>query len=411
MPFSPGEDKFLFKFLLEKQGVSRYSPRMKRYANPRQTLVYVTIAVLLMIAVFFVFDGKGFLPNFERKVPMDGAGEAVQLPDDSPVADEGFDDLPQPEPVRNVKPEKRADLKVFDYPLVQEFHNEIDVLPSIIADSPKPQPQKFRYSLKNPNGNQTARIAIVIDDMGIARAKSRRVIDIDSVPLTLAFLPYASNLASLTGPAKAKGHELMIHMPMEPMNAKIDTGPIALFDDMNRAEIDAMMDKAFASFDGYVGINNHMGSRLTQNAQAMGWVMESLADRDLFYVDSKTIGSSIAADSARVHGLDYAVRDVFLDHEDHLGFVRNALAKTERVALEKGYAIAIGHPKTATITGLKEWIPTLESRGFEIVPVSALLMGPEQGPKMVSLKKPSDLPGIEPAAGGAPRGLYRFPGE
>lgn len=215
------------------------------------------------------------------------------------------------------------------------------------------------------------KIVIIIDDMGISRKLSYEALELPA-PLTLAFLPYASGLKSITNDAKKNGHELMIHMPMEAMNPDLDLGAIALRDNMAEQDIEDNLDRAFKSFDGYVGINNHMGSRVTQNKEIMDIVMDNLKERDLLFVDSKTINSSVAADSASAHGLEYAVRDIFLDHEETDEFVANALSRVERVAQKNGYAIAIGHPKRVTIDGLKKWLPTLEKRGFEIVPISVV---------------------------------------
>ena len=112
--------------------------------------------------------------------------------------------------------------------------------------------------------------------------------------------------------------------------------------------------------------------------------LNELAARGLIFVDSKTINSSVAADVAAEHGLDYAERDIFLDHRETLDFARNALLETERHARKYGSAIAIGHPKVNTIQALKEWIPLAESRGFVIVPVSAVVR--RQGVKTVEVK-------------------------
>jgi len=166
---------------------------------------------------------------------------------------------------------------------------------------------------------------------------------------------------------------------MEPMSSKVPLGPISIKDSMEEAEVRAMLDKAYASFEGYTGMNNHMGSRATQNKRLMDVVMDSLDAHGLFYVDSKTINTSVAADAARDRGLPHAERDVFLDHQETLEFARNALHHLEEIALKDGHAIAIGHPKENTIKALKEWIPTLEARGFEIVPVSELLMTRQAG--------------------------------
>ncbi|MCB1532374.1 MAG: divergent polysaccharide deacetylase family protein [Alphaproteobacteria bacterium] len=223
-----------------------------------------------------------------------------------------------------------------------------------------------------PAPGKAGRVVIIIDDMGMSYTLSNQAIDLPA-PITLAFLPYAPNLPAMTGRAKEQGHELMIHMPMEPMNHDLDVGSIALLKDMDAAQIKENLDKAFASFDGYVGINNHMGSRLTQDERAMHLVMNELAARGLLFVDSKTISTSVAGKIAAEHGLDYAERDVFLDHETTPEFVAHALSQLEQIARTKGYAIGIGHPKKATIEGLKKWIPTLAAKNLSIVPVSAVV--------------------------------------
>lgn len=384
---------------------------MKRISSPRETLVFITVAVLLMIAAYVTFNGAGFTIDPHA---LPSAGKFDQ---DSPLAGEDFEDLPLPEP------DNHSSLVLpHDHPLLAEFYIE-EPKPQI----QKPQPQKianpkpkqdYHYSLKNKNPNAPARIAIIIDDMGMNRVLSHKMAAVEA-PLTLAYLPYAEDLPRLTREAKAQGHELMIHMPMEAMDQRQNTGPIALKHGMSHEEVRAMLGRAFESFDGYAGLNNHMGSRVTQDLQMMGWVMDELAKRDLFYVDSKTISTSIAANTARDHGLEYGERDVFLDHQETDAFVRAALQKTESVALQKGYAIAIGHPKDVTLRGLQEWLPTLKARGFEIVPVSDLLMVPAiKQAKLDQAKvdqakadKVEELLKFEPAAGpyqpgDLHRGLY-----
>lgn len=168
---------------------------------------------------------------------------------------------------------------------------------------------------------------------------------------------------------------------------------------MSDADIDAMLEKAFASFKGYVGLNNHMGSRLTKDKHAMQRVMAKLKERGLLFVDSKTIGSSVASQSAAEAGLKYGDRDVFLDHQDTPEFVHAALRQTERVASKKGYAIAIGHPKDSTINALKEWLPGLKARGFELVPVSAVVhKAKQQTPSYVPVSAPAETVTSPPAA-------------
>jgi len=222
-----------------------------------------------------------------------------------------------------------------------------------------------------------AKIAIVIDDLGMNVSGTNALIEL-SPPLTLAFLPYAKKTRELAKKAKKAGHELLIHTPMEPMNPDLDLGDMHLLSDMSAQEFAKSFEDISQSFEGYTGINNHMGSRLTQDPRAMKQLMGILKDKELIFIDSRTIHTSIAAETAMTEGVPYAIRDVFLDHENTDEFVLEALRKTERIAKDHGQAIAIGHPKDVTINALKNWIPTLESRGFQLVPVSALIKTPSE---------------------------------
>lgn len=214
-------------------------------------------------------------------------------------------------------------------------------------------------------------VVIIIDDMGLT-AGSREVEKLPG-PLTLAYLPYAQGLPEQTARARKRGHELMVHMPMQPMNSRIDGGPTLLKVDQSEEKFMELLRYNLSQFGGYVGINNHMGSRLTQNRTAMNRVMRELSRRGLYFIDSKTIGNSVAASAAADAGLAYAERDIFLDHEITMPFIRNALKKVEWTARHKGYAIAIGHPHDETIRALAEWLPTLKEKGLTLRPASAVV--------------------------------------
>lgn len=215
-------------------------------------------------------------------------------------------------------------------------------------------------------------VAIVIDDMGVNVAKSREMLDMPSV-LTLSFLPYASNVGEMTEAARARGHELMVHIPMEPMDGTLNSGENVLMTSMTPQQLRDTVEINLGKFSGYVGINNHMGSRFTQDEAALAELVSILKERGLTLLDSKTIASSRAFVIAQGLGIPAAERDVFLDDDPSLPAVRHQLSLLEKVALSKGTAIAIGHPKADTIVALKEWLPQAEAKGIQIVPFSALV--------------------------------------
>jgi hypothetical protein len=221
-------------------------------------------------------------------------------------------------------------------------------------------------------------IAIVLDDVGVNRRGARNAIALPA-PLTLAFMTYANGLAEMTGQARAAGHELMLHVPMQPVSEAMDPGPNVLRGDLPRAELMQRLAWGLDRFDGYVGINNHMGSRFTASPEGMALVMDALRTRGLLFLDSLTAGDSVAGELAARSGVPYAVRDVFLDNEpDDLAAIHHQLAILEQTARERGYAIGIGHPHDGTVAALSQWIPQMQARGFALVPVSAIVRHRQQ---------------------------------
>jgi uncharacterized protein len=216
-------------------------------------------------------------------------------------------------------------------------------------------------------------IAIVLDDVGVNRRGAHKAIALPG-PLTLSFMTYADGLPEMTAEARRAGHELMLHVPMQPLSDAMDPGPNVLRDDLPRAELMQRLGWGLARFDGFVGINNHMGSRFTASSDGMALVMRELKARGLLFLDSLTAGNSVAGQAAAQAGVPYAVRDVFLDNEpDDLAAIHRQLSILEQTARERGYAIGIGHPHDGTVTALTQWIPEVQKRGFALVPISAIV--------------------------------------
>jgi len=213
------------------------------------------------------------------------------------------------------------------------------------------------------------KIAILIDDVGLSESRTHRLLRLQG-PLTLAFLPYAEKLPSLTQEARRIGFELMVHMPMEAMDSAEDPGPGSLRLSQSESENMARFERNMAKFEGYVGINNHMGSRFTSDAKAMKPILQSLKERGLLFVDSVTSPNSVAGEIADQIGLPNAKRQIFLDNDQSLEAVRNSIAQLENVARRQGMAIAIGHPHPTTLAVLEQWLPMAAQRGFDLVPVS-----------------------------------------
>lgn len=215
-------------------------------------------------------------------------------------------------------------------------------------------------------------IAIVIDDVGVSRRHSAASIALPG-PLTMSFLTYADGVNQQAEEARRQGHEIMLHVPMEPSSETIDPGPNALLAGMPEPELRARLTWAMRQLDGYVGINNHMGSRFTQDQDGMRTVLETISRSGHFFLDSRTSGGSVAGEIAHDLGMPFASRNVFLDHEDDIPVIRRQLEQVERLARQNGAVIAIGHPRPKTTEVLREWIPTLQAKGLQLAPVTAIV--------------------------------------
>jgi len=215
-------------------------------------------------------------------------------------------------------------------------------------------------------------IAVIIDDMGVDKRRSEKVIQLQG-PLTVSFMSYADDLPHQTESARTHGHELMMHVPMEPLGEKIDPGPGALLVGLAPAELAKRIEDDLDRFSGYVGINNHMGSKFTAFAPGMEQVMDLLHRRGLLFIDSLTTDRSVGLMLAEKAGVPSAARNVFLDNVGELAAVQGQLEKLEALARRKGTAIAIGHPRDATIAALMAWLPTLAAKGLVLVPVTEVV--------------------------------------
>jgi polysaccharide deacetylase 2 family uncharacterized protein YibQ len=214
-------------------------------------------------------------------------------------------------------------------------------------------------------------VAIVIDDVGIDRPHSKRAWELPG-PLTLSFLPYAKDLREQAAAARRRGQELMLHLPMEPMG-RADPGPGALLVSLGDAELKQRVSTALDSFDSYVGVNNHMGSRFTANRPGMETVLKLFKARGLMFLDSRTTAQTVGEQTAQELGVPTMPRNVFLDDDEAPDAVRRKLAETEAIARRQGFVVAIGHPHEATLQALAEWLPGLAAKGLALAPATAVL--------------------------------------
>jgi len=213
-------------------------------------------------------------------------------------------------------------------------------------------------------------IAIIIDDMGHNVHEGRRLAQIDQ-PLTLAFLPFLKNTVPLAKLAHQQNKEIMLHAPMA-NTRNFGLGPGGLTPDMDEITLTRTLRRSLQSIPHVSGVNNHMGSLLTQQLQPMDWVMKELNRYPVYFVDSRTIATSIAGSVADAYQIPSLTRDVFLDHEQTEEFVDQQFKLLIKTAKENGTAIGIGHPHKVTVDYLEKHLPALDEHGIAVATISGI---------------------------------------
>ncbi len=221
------------------------------------------------------------------------------------------------------------------------------------------------------------RAAIVIDDVGNDVEAARKLIALD-YPLTFSVLPYVRYTEVSAREAHLRGHEVMLHLPMEPEpNGHVSPGKGAILVGMNAAEVRRAVEDDLDAVPFVAGVNNHMGSRATQDAPLMAEVMKTLAGRHLYFIDSRTTAASMALKEARLEHLPAFYRTVFLDDTESVPYTLDQLREFRHTVEQEGVALAIGHPHATTITALEEFLPEFERADIELVTPSQIVRLPE----------------------------------
>lgn len=248
----------------------------------------------------------------------------------------------------------------------------------------KPQPdaplwQKNAVSV--PVAPGAPMMALVIDDMGgqdgFQMAGSRRAVEELPEGVTMSFFPWSKLGVALAHEAHGKGHEIMIHMPMEALphgSMIMDPGPDTLRVGMTPDEIEKLLRRNIDNLsDIAVGMNNHMGSRFTEWEPGVRAVLTVLQSEGMLFLDSKTAAPTATADAAKGLTLPVLTREVFLDHTPTPEAIKAELNKAMVLARKHGSVIVIGHPLPLTLDVLHAEMPQLVSSGIVLVPLTMLV--------------------------------------
>jgi uncharacterized protein len=253
----------------------------------------------------------------------------------------------------------------FDYSRNGQRTHAIHLLEAAAAPTPSPNAAALPKS--------APRLAIIIDDLGHDLPPLNEILQLH-YPLTLSVIPNLPDSAEAANEAHSHGDEVLLHLPMQAIEADAKTEPVELRVGMNSNQVDKILSAMLETVPHAAGVNNHQGSRATADQALMNELMAALRRRGLFFVDSRTSKETVAYDTAEKKGVRAAFRNAqFLDDTPTPSAILAQLDRAEADARRKGWAVTIGHPHAATVQVLREQLPKIEGKGIKLVFVSEVV--------------------------------------
>ncbi len=218
----------------------------------------------------------------------------------------------------------------------------------------------------------SGRIAVVVDDCGYDLDPLE---SLTSLPIDMSFsiIPFKTNSSATLKLIIRNGQLPMLHLPMEPMDASAASENKMVTVTMTKEEVQKFTEEAIASLPGVKGVNNHQGSRATSNTATMGAVLEVLHSRGLFFLDSRTIASSVAYKVARQLDVSTGRNSLFLDNSSNVASIKKQIWAAANIANKYGSVIVICHARPATAQAWVEIYKDVQQAGITFVPVTDLL--------------------------------------
>lgn len=216
-------------------------------------------------------------------------------------------------------------------------------------------------------------IALIIDDFGDRWDSFTRSFTDLGIPFTASVLPGRKNSTLVARGLAERGCEVILHLPMEPVSARFPRDEYTILSTMGRADILRIIQRSLDQVPAARGMNNHMGSKVTQNAALMEVILTDIHNRGLFFVDSRTTAKTEAYRVAKRIQMPCTKRDVFLDTEMDEATIARQLWKLAEKAEKKGHAVGIGHARSATLRVLQREIEKIQAKGFDFVFISDVL--------------------------------------
>ncbi len=250
------------------------------------------------------------------------------------------------------------------------------VLPRIGPDGARPA-EVYARPAPPPPARPLPRIAIVVGGMGLSQTTTTDAVIKLPGPVTLAFAPYGADIERQVARAREGGHEILLQVPMEPFDyPDNDPGPHTLTSSASATETMDRLHWVMSRFQGYIGVMNHMGGKFTANEQAVSPVLREIGARGLVYLDDGSSARALVGGLAPSARLPAAKADLIVDAKPRAASIDEQLARLEAIARERGSAVGVASALPVSIERVAQWAKALESRGIQLVPLSALMAKP-----------------------------------
>ncbi|MGQ9470716.1 MAG: divergent polysaccharide deacetylase family protein [Candidatus Aminicenantales bacterium] len=241
----------------------------------------------------------------------------------------------------------------------------LEARPQLLSEKTRPAAEK--------KVRREGKVAIIIDDLGYDLDSINVIISLNK-PITVSILPDATFAQQTAKVAESHGLEVMLHLPMESINSQGNNGSgFEITSRMTQQEIFNILQECLRLLPNIKGVNNHMGSLITQDRETMKLILSELKARSLFFIDSRTSNKSIAFKLANEMGLTAGRRDIFLDSDPGPSSLQKQLQELIKLCQRKGKLIAIGHPYPETLSFLPKALQEIEKADLKVVPVSEIL--------------------------------------
>ncbi len=360
-------------------------PKLQKKLSQPGILLFaagITLGVTLVVAGILVFgpqsrtpDGRLILERSHSDRPAAKTSPERRekpekaLPAVRPLPAEPADPAPADRPsARSAAPQEPAMAYEEHFTGKRELTPEMEVVREyrgavVVPAEPRQSPVPAASPPETPAPSPAApRMAVVIDDLGDSVTFARELLKLD-FPVTMAILPFRPHSREVDALAARDGAQVLLHQPMQPKGYPgVNPGRGALTVGMSPERIQAVLDENLAQTPNASGVNNHMGSRFTEDASGMAVVLEHLAEKNLFFLDSLTTHKSGVPAAAAKTGSEYRRRYVFLDNTRDARAILRQLKTTEALALKTGQALAIGHPYPETLEALRAFAASRDKR-------------------------------------------------